>query len=291
VLRLDKTVKMSGLAKLQSNYVDLAIGRIESAPLGPDITLVPRVGAGQGRISIPKGDFFIDSDPAIGKLAVDHNQVYVSEDVARAVVADLDAVSPGFMNSAYYIKDGLIFPTILSDTTVPHLLAAVRQKRQEDIEGLKATADLAEALAWWYVGARFPVKVKTPAPTAAKDVAKGAAQGGSAAKAAFDAARIADELFTATKALVNPGQKMVTAARQLSVMGGLTAAQKVQVMLDFFKRIGFAISKTGVVDETARFVMYSEDSRYAFAFMKDTAEILYGKINMQTFGYVWEVLK
>lgn len=112
-----------------------------------------------------------------------------------------------------------------------------------------------------------------------------------AAQVAFDAAKVADELVAATKSLSNAGQKMISATRQLSGMGNLTAAQKVEVMLEFFKRIGFAIGKAGVVDDGAQFVMYSEDSLYAFAFVKATGEILYGKFNVQTLQYVWSVVK
>jgi hypothetical protein len=46
-----------------------------------------------------------------------------------------------------------------------------------------------------------------------------------------------------------------------------------------------------VVDEGARLIMYSEDSRYAFAFLKDSGEILYGKFNLETLQYVWSALK
>lgn len=278
VLRLDQTVPLKGLATEQPNYVDRAVGRIESAPLGPDITLIPRAG-GQG-ISILKGDFFIDEDPLSG-FVIAQNQVYRSREVAATVVAELNLITPG-VNYAYYLQDGLILPTVLSNTTIPNLIKSVRAKRDQDIQGFKATADLAKALLWWYVGARFPVKVG----------GTGVAAGGTtAARAVFDAAKIADELTASTGTIVNAGEKMLAAGRQLSTMGGLTAVQKVDVMLEFFKRIGFAISKAGVVDDGARFIMYSEDSRYAFAFVKDTAEILYGKFDAKALQYVWQALK
>jgi len=293
VLRLDQTVPIKGLAANQPNYVDRAIGRIESAPLGPDITLIPRTGGpGQTGISVLKGDFLIDRDPLAG-AATGHNQVYVSREVAESVMAGLDALMPGTPNYAYYLKDGIIFPTILSDTTIPNLTPFIRKTREQHIQDLRATADLGEAVLWWYVGARFPIKVGPGggAKEAARAGAKEAAKGGAAAAAAFDAAKVADELFAATRTVVNPGQRMLAAARQLGSMTALTAAQKVKVILEFFQRIGFAISKAGVVDDGARFVMYSEDSRYAFAFVKGTGEVLYGKINVQTLAYVWEVLK
>jgi len=289
VLRLDQTLPIKGLATDQPNYVDYAI---VSAPLGPDFILIPRTDAtGQNGISIRKGDFHIDKDSLSG-FVIGQNQVYRSRSVAEAVLADLDKLAPGMPRYAYYLSDGIIFPTTLSDTTLPNLMPNVRLKREQDIQDLKATSELGEALLWWYIGARFPIKVKggTGAATG-KEALKEAAKGGTAAEAAFRAAKVADDLVAATKSLSNAGQKMLGAARQLSAMANLTAAQKVQVMLEFFKRIGFAISKAGVVDDGARFVMKSEDSKYAFAFVKDTGEILYGKFNMQTLEYVWQVLK
>ena len=82
----------------------------------------------------------------------------------------------------------------------------------------------------------------------------------------------------------------MAAARQLSGTGGLSAAQKVEGMLSFFRSIGFAIGKAGVVDDGARLIMYSEDSIYAFAFLKDTGKMLYGKFNLQAREYVWRAL-
>jgi hypothetical protein len=114
---------------------------------------------------------------------------------------------------------------------------------------------------------------------------------GAGRAAAVSVTGVADELVAATQAIANPGQKMLAAARQVSAMRNLTAGQKARVILEFFKRIGFAISKEGVVDEAAQLVMKSEDERYAFRFIKSTGDILYGKFNMKTYQYVWESLR
>ncbi len=175
ILRLDQTEPIKGLAKNQPNYVDYTIARLESAPLGPDITLFPKTGAAsQTGISIPKGDFFMDADPLSG-FSLGQNQVYKSRPIAEAVVTDLIKQTPDIPVYAYYLQDGVIFPTTLSDTTIPNLMPFIRKKREQDLADVKATADLAEAVAWWYVGARFPIKIGkggAPAGTAGKETVK-----------------------------------------------------------------------------------------------------------------------
>jgi hypothetical protein len=292
LMRLDQTVAIKGDPMGQDNYVDRAINRVGSAPLIPHMILFPRTDTSAEKgISVLKGDFHVDDDPLSG-TALAHNQVYRSQEVAQAVMADLDRRRPDIRNYAFYLRDGIIFPTVLSDTTIPKVMALVRARREQDIKDAEATRDTAIAIALWYAGARFPIKTGKgggAAPT--KEVVKETGKGAGAVKAVFDAAKVADELLAATKTIANAGQRMLAAARQLSRMRDLSAAQKVEVMLEFFKRINFAISKAGVADEGAQLVMYSEDSRYAFAFIKETGEILYGKFNMETLKYVWEILK
>ncbi len=106
----------------------------------------------------------------------------------------------------------------------------------------------------------------------------------------FNPAQTADELLTATKTIQNPGLRMLEAATRLARMS-LSADQKVGAILEFFKRIGFAISTAGVVDKGEYWIMRSEDDRYAFKFIKDTAEILYGKFDLEKLDYIWKALK
>jgi hypothetical protein len=214
------------------------------------------------------------------------------ESQARAMVDMKQLRTRGLEPCAFYRDStGAVMPTLLNEQTLPRVMPTFRQALAVEREAVAATEKTLIDLLLWYIGARFPIKLGRGAGASGEEVAKAATKGGPAAKAAFDAAKIADELFIATKAIANPGERMLVAGRQLSAMGGVTAAQKVEIILEFFRRIGFAISRAGVVDEGARFVMYSEDSRYAFAFLKDTGEILYGKFNMQTMQYVWNILK
>jgi hypothetical protein len=177
ILRLDQTVPIKGLAKNQPNYIDHFRGNLTSAPLGSDIILTPSEGpASKTGISIPKGDFYMDKDP-LGGSSMGQNQVYKSRAVAEAVVSDLMKQTPGWAVYTYYMQDGIIFPTTLSDTTIPNLMPFISQQREQNMADLKATAELAKAVALWYVGARFPIKIRSGGPP-------GAAGGGEAAKQA-----------------------------------------------------------------------------------------------------------
>jgi hypothetical protein len=174
ILRLDQTVPIKGLAKNQSNYIDHFRGSLTSAPLGSDIILTPNEGpASKTGISIPKNDFNLDKDP-LGGSSMGQNQVYKSRAVAEAVASDLMKQTPGWVVYTYYLQDGIILPTTLSDTTVPNLMPFIRQQREQNLADLKATADLAKAVALWYVGARFPIKIRPggPAGAAGEEAAK-----------------------------------------------------------------------------------------------------------------------
>jgi hypothetical protein len=176
----------------------------------------------------------------------------------------------------------LVWPSILNEQTLPRLMKAYRLALDAAREGARATAKTGEDLLLWYIGARFPLKTRhAPASTGAR---AGAAAG------AFNAAKVADELVAATSQLKSPGQMMVAAAKQLSGMGGMSAAQKVEVILEFFRRIGFITSKEGVLAEKGYYIMHSEDYRYAFKILKDSGKILYGKFDIAAAEYVWTVL-
>jgi hypothetical protein len=167
ILRLDQTIPIKGLAKNQSNYIDHFRGSLASAPLGSDIILTPKEGpASEAGISIPKGDFYLDKDP-LGGSSMEQNQVYKSRAVAEAVVSDLTKQTPDWAVYTYYLQDGIILPTTLSDTTIPNLMPFIRQQREQNLADLKATADLAKAVALWYIGARFPIKIRPGGPAGA----------------------------------------------------------------------------------------------------------------------------
>lgn len=194
ILRFNETVPIKGIVQNQPNYIDHFSGRLESAPLGPDITFFPKTGAAsQTGTSIPKGDFFIDADPLSG-FSLGQNQVYKSRAVAEAVVTDLMTQSPDVPTYAYYLQDGIIFPTTLSDTTIPNLMPFIRQKREQDFKDIQATADLAKEIAWWYVGARFPIRLRPGGGFAAGKEAAKQLEKEAAKQIEKEAAKAAEEL-------------------------------------------------------------------------------------------------
>jgi hypothetical protein len=147
ILRLDQTVPIKGLIRDQPSYIDHFRGRLESAPLGTDFTFIPTTGPpSQVGVSIPKDSFYIDKDPLTG-FSLGQNQVYKSRTIAEAVVAALSEQSPDTQVYTYYLQDGIIFPTTLSDTTIPNMMSAIRQKHEQDLADLHATVGLAKAVA------------------------------------------------------------------------------------------------------------------------------------------------
>jgi hypothetical protein len=105
----------------------------------------------------------------------------------------------------------------------------------------------------------------------------------------FSAVTVAEELVGSVANITGNGQKMLAAARQLSAMSNLSAAQKVEVILVFFNKIGFAIQ--GAATQAASYIqIISEDGKYIFQFLKDSGVIRYGKINLQTGQWMWVTL-
>jgi hypothetical protein len=303
-LRLDQTVPIQGLARDQPNYADRAFQGITSAPIGDTYTFYRKFENGQGTngTEIAKKDFHLDADPLAG-FTMFHNNVYRSKAVADQVLAEVDKSYPlpNSQRVAYYLRGGVIWPTTLSATTLPVLVLNLTGKRDQDRADVKATAELARQVLWWYVGARLGFGAKPAAgadvagpgaATAGRTAPAAAAGAGASAGGAFRASAVAQELFTATESLAASGNgpRMIGAIKRLAAMN-LSAAQKAEVTLEFFRKIGFATSKSGLVDEGAQLVMFSEDSIYGFRYIKATGEILYGKMDMKAMDYVWKVLR
>jgi hypothetical protein len=233
---------------------------------------------------VPRSEFHLDDDP-LAAASFELQHVYKTRADAEKALAALPGGVAG--KYTYYLgPGGMIFPTIVSNTTSPGVCATLRLAWKQHQEDARAAAKFSKDLLWWYVGARMPVKTEAAPAEAAKDVGKGGA-----IVAASKIEQALQQIVDGTASIANPGQRMVEAAKLLSRMSTLSAAEKVQVILKFFDRIGFAISKTGVVEKADHFIMYSEDSRYAFKFMKGAGEIAYGKFDMAAMDYVWTVLK
>jgi hypothetical protein len=74
-----------------------------------------------------------------------------------------------------------------------------------------------------------------------------------------DIAGAADQALATAASATNNGAKFIQAATAISNMSNMAAAQKVQVVLEVIKRIGFGIAMSGVVDHGDYLEMASED--------------------------------
>jgi hypothetical protein len=186
-------------------------------------------------------------------------------------------------------KSGKIVPNHVNPVTAPHLCEALRQAEAEwnanfdqVSQGMVTILSKMKVILELEMMRAVPTGTSAPAGAAGSRLTSRAAMRAAARTAgaaeAFDAAKVAEELYAGVKALGNPGRMMLEAAKRLSGTGGLSAAEKAKVILEFFKRIGFGISKEGVVDTGDYIIMKSEDARYAFKFIKSTGKIIYGKI-------------
>jgi hypothetical protein len=88
------------------------------------------------------------------------------------------------------------------------------------------------------------------------------------------------------------GAKLIQAAGALSKLN-MSAASKVDVMKNIMGKDKLDMSFTGFKETAEAYWMFSEQSRYAFQFVKDTGQIMYGKFDSSIgqFGdYIWRAL-
>jgi hypothetical protein len=86
------------------------------------------------------------------------------------------------------------------------------------------------------------------------------------------------------------GQRLIQAAEALSKLN-MSAAGKVDVMKNVIDKLGMRF--TGFKETAGGYWMYSEDWRYAFQFIKNSGQIMYGKFDSSIgqFGdYFWRSL-
>lgn len=148
-----------------ARYLDNAIVAVGIPIWGAAFALYRKVVNGQGTeaVMLPRSDASLGVDPL--------KDSFSDLCVAYATRADaLAALSASRMPNpyAYYIGDaGLIFPTIISDSTTPRLCKALRHAVEDERKTAQAAEKLAIQLLIWYVGARLPVK-SAAEPIAAK---------------------------------------------------------------------------------------------------------------------------
>jgi LysM repeat protein len=150
-----------------SRYIDNAIAAVGIPIWGGAFALYRNVVNGQGTepLMLARTEASLASDP-LKRSSSEIQIVYAS----RA-----DAVAAAFVSKmpnpyAYYVgAGGIIFPTVISDSTAPRLCNALRKAIDDERKAAQAAEKLAIQLLIWYVGARLPVKAGAPAEaTAAK---------------------------------------------------------------------------------------------------------------------------
>jgi hypothetical protein len=143
-------------------YIETGIKALGIAGLGGPFFLVPKVIGNK-----PAAEVFISrnlpalrKDPFAGKIPGRLNVVYKSKASAEAALRKLGVPD---MYSYYIGPGGYIYPTVISDTTAPKIAHTMRLARARERKEAAAARDTSIALLFWYIGARFPVKTKTPA--------------------------------------------------------------------------------------------------------------------------------
>src|SRR5262249_48126762 len=109
--------------------------------------------------------FDLDADP-LGKDALELMSVYKSRSAAEAAVKTTFAGREG--GYAYYLDpNGIVLPTIISDTTAPALCNALRKTVAQERSDAKAAASLGWHLILFSL-ARFPIPKAVSAAPATK---------------------------------------------------------------------------------------------------------------------------
>lgn len=260
--------RVAAPTEVVKNYVDNRVNRLSiNAVLG-----VVQFGLDDGRIiSLPLAAFRNESYNLVPLLPVTPTKARALEQMERYIPsADLSRM--GLTACAFYRSDSdVVVPTILNAQTLPHIWQTFREALILEGQRVSGWADAFEKVLQWYSVARIPIP---------------ALKVGSAG---FVAGSMANELYQSTAAATHPGQRMLRAASILSDMRGLTAAQKLEVMQAFFKRIGFLAKE--ITEEKTFIQLIANDGKSALKILKDTGQILYGKFNFETLQYDFQAIR
>lgn len=153
-------VSIHGDPAADPNYVQNAIRGVGIAYWGGPFRLDRQVinGMGVDSLYLPRNEVNLEQDP-LQSLAVAIKVIYKSRAAADAVLS-----KSGYPGSyTYYIgPGGLIYPTIISDTTAPQLCTAMRKAADQERADARVAEKTSTDLLLWYVGARFPMKTSSP---------------------------------------------------------------------------------------------------------------------------------
>jgi len=224
-------------------FIENKVKAVGVEGLGGPFTLFPEVTG-----DVPAGKIFLDrklvsleTDPLAG-FGGSLNLVYATRAAAEAAVAKMGVAG---LYSYYMGPGGFIYPTVISATTAPRLIGTLRSVREKEREDALATRDAFIALAFWYVGARVPIKTKT-APAAA---ASAGLEGFTAAERAIitEAKGILSSKEIATIRAAFEARKSVTvkiAGRVIQYEPGLPASG-----MTMFGENGFLIGREAFASE------------------------------------------
>ncbi len=136
-------------------YVENAVVAVGLPVWGGPFYLYQSTVNGRGRdpVVIGRSDAVLNGDP-LKAAFFELRSIYASKAEAQAAVAIYKM--PG--SYSYYRYNGLVLPTVISDTTAPTLCKALRQAVAQEQVDAKAARDLSVQLALWYLGARLPIR-------------------------------------------------------------------------------------------------------------------------------------
>jgi hypothetical protein len=153
-------ITTTGSPANDSKYIGNAIKAVAIPIWGGPFYLYQQVvnGLGTNEVILDRKDVALDDDP-LKTSPFELRMLFASRrdaDTAAAKAGDAYKISGAY---AYYkTGDGLVYPTILSDSTAPSLCKALRQAVANERANARAAEGLSKNLLLWYVGARFPMK-------------------------------------------------------------------------------------------------------------------------------------
>jgi hypothetical protein len=174
-------------------------------------------GRGTDAVVLNRKDAAFASDP-LRDSYLDLQLLFGSRQEAEAAAAKASKAYGISGPFAYYkTGEGLIYPTVISDTTAPALCKALREAVAGEQADAKAASKLATELLLWYVGARLPLKT---------------GEGGQAAKTTANAAEAALAGFNAAeKGIIIEVRGMLKAAEMAQIRQAYAAGKDVTVKI------------------------------------------------------------
>jgi LysM repeat protein len=159
----------SGDPASDPKYIQNAIAAVGLPIWGGPFYLYQRVVSGRGSdaVVMDRRNVVLANDP-LKAQSFELRVVYGSRADAEAAATKAVAAYQMAGTYAYYrTAEGLIYPTIISDSTAPALCDAMRKAVEQEKVDARAAEQLSKDLLLWYVGARLPIKTGGGAPAAA----------------------------------------------------------------------------------------------------------------------------